>query len=253
LLPGLFCGGMHPFWRSRPLVVRRPMKPESRRLIATVFGACALLGSTAGAVAAPVKGTVVLPQELKTGRHLRGYWRIENGIVPATAGPSRTETVVVLTGLKGTAPPARTVTIDIAGYAPQPPLVVVGEGSVVELKNSDRVPHDFSIPEVTSVMPMERLAPGALRRTKFSTSGGYAIRDAEYPHLVISVIVVGTPFYAAVDDKGGFRVPDAPDGRATLKVWSGGKWIHEQEIEIGPKSADLAVKVADGSGKTPQD
>jgi hypothetical protein len=235
------------------------MKPRSqpRSLRARSFGVATVLGAltllTATAAAAPVKGTVVLPQELKTGRHLRGYWRIENGIVPASPGPARTETVVVLTGLKGTPPPPRTVTIDVAGYAPQPPLVVVGEGSVVELKNSDRVPHDFSIPDVTSLMPMERLAPGALRRTKYLAAGGYAIRDAEYPHLVISVIVVGTPFYAAVDDKGGFRLPDAPEGRATLKVWSGGKWVHEQEIEIGPKSADLTVKVADGSRKPPQD
>lgn len=205
------------------------------------------------AVGSPVKGSVALPAELKTGRHLRGYWRIENGIVPVAPGAARAETLVVLTGLKGTPPPARTVTVDIIGFAAQPPLVVVGEGSVVELKNSDRVPHDFSIPEVTTLMPMERLAPGALRRQKFLTAGGYAIRDAEYPHLVVSVIVVGTPFHATVDDKGGFRLPDAPDGRATLKVWSGGRWVHEQEIEIGPKSADLAIKVPERSSKTAQD
>jgi hypothetical protein len=248
-------------WLSPFRLVRRPMKIWSRRGMRAPSGAgltvglaaCALISGAGAAAAAPVKGTVVLPQELKTGRHLRGYWRIENGIVPATSGAARAETIVVLTGLKGTAPPARTVTVDIAGYAAQPPLVVVGEGSVVELKNSDRVPHDFSIPGITALMPMERLAPGALRRTKFLTAGGYAVRDAEYPHLVVSVLVVGTPFYAAVDEKGGFRLPDAPDGRATLKVWSGGRWVHEQEIEIGPKSADLAVKVPERSSKTPQD
>ena len=59
--------------------------------------------------------------------------------------------------------------------------MVVGEGSVVELKNSDRVPHDLSIPEMATLMPLERLAPGALRRQKLLAAGGYAIRDAEYP------------------------------------------------------------------------
>jgi hypothetical protein len=195
------------------------------------------------ALAAPVRGTVSLPAELKTARRYRGYWRMENGIVPATPA-SRGETVVVL-ALKGDgqAPAPRTVTVDISGLAANPPVVVVGEGSVVELKNSDRVPHDLSIPNLPSLMALERLAPGALRRQKFLAAGGYAIRDSEYPHLVISVLVVGSPHFAVVDDKGAFKLPDAADGKATLKVWSHGDWVHEQEIEVGPRSDDLRIKV----------
>jgi hypothetical protein len=216
--------------------------------LVTLLGLAASAQRTA--VAAPVRGVVSLPQELKSGRHLRGYWRIENGIVPLVPAANHGDTVVVLTGLKGPAPPARTVTVEVAGFAAQPTTVVVGEGSVVEIKNSDRVPHDFSIPEVTNLMQLERLAPGGLRRQKFLTSGGYAIRDAEYPHLVISVIVVGSPFFAAVDDKGGFKLPDAPEGRATLKVWSQGRWVHQQEIEVGAKSNDLSIKVAEPGSKS---
>ena len=194
-------------------------------------------------IAAPVRGSVNLPQELKTGRRLRGYWRIENGIVPLVPAPNRGDIVVVLTGIKGTPPPARTVTVDIVGFQAQPTTVVVGEGSVVELKNSDRVPHDLSLPDVPALMPLERLAPGGLRRQKFLAAGGYTIRDAEYPHLIISVLVVGSPYFAIADDKGGFKLPDAPEGRATLKVWAAGRWVHQQEIEIGGKSGDLAIKV----------
>ncbi len=211
-------------------------------LLVTMFLVGAHLPSAA-AFAAPVRGAVSLPQELKTGRRLRGYWRIENGIVPLGPPANRGDTVVVLTGLKGAAPPARTVTVDITGFAAQPTTLVVGEGSVVEIKNSDRVPHDFSLPDVPALMPLERLAPGGLRRQKFLAPGGYTIRDAEYPHIVISVIVVGSPWFAITDDKGAFKLPDAPDGRATLKIWSHGRWVHQQEIEIGPKSADLAIKV----------
>jgi hypothetical protein len=217
------------------------------------LGAGVSVSAPGVAEAAPVRGVVSLPQELKSGRRLRGYWRIENGIVPLGPAPSHGDTVVVLTGLKGTAPPARTVTVEISGFAAQPTTVVVGEGSVVELKNSDRVAHDFSIPEVPALMPLERLAPGGLRRQKFLTGGGYTIRDAEYPHLQISVIVVGSPFFAATDDKGAFKLPDAPEGRATLKVWSQGRWVHQQEIDVGPKTADLNVKVpevAEPRGKT---
>ena len=52
------------------------------------------------------------------------------------------------------------------------------------------------------------------------------------------------PFYDSVDERGGFKIADVPEGKATLKVWSGGGWVHEQEIEVGPKSDALQVKVS---------
>jgi hypothetical protein len=206
------------------------------------------LATARQAVAAPVRGSVQLPGELKTGRRLRGYWRLENGLVPIAPAANRSEAVVVLSGVRGQAPPARTVTVDINGFQALPWTVVVGEGSVVEFKNSDRVPHDLSLPDLPSLMPIERLAPGALRRQRFLTAGGYAVRDAEHPHLVISVLVVGSPYYDLIDERGGFRIAEAPEGKATLKVWSGGRWVHEQEIEVGPKSDGLQVKVGQGEG-----
>ncbi len=207
------------------------------------------LGIARETAAAPVRGTLQLPAELKSGRRLRGYWRLENGIVPVAPAANRSETVVVLSGVKGPPPPARTVTVDITGFQPVPWTVVVGEGSVVEFKNSDRVPHDLSLPDLPSLMSIERLAPGALRRQRFLTAGGYAVRDSEHPHLVISVLVVGSPYYDLADERGGFRIADAPEGKATLKVWSGGKWVHEQAIEVGPRSDGLQIRIADGAGK----
>lgn len=210
----------------------------------------AVAATGAPALAAPIKGTVSLPAELRSARRYQGYWRLENGIVPAQPAPSRGETVVVLASVKGAqAQEARTVTVEIGGFQAVPSTVVVGQGSVVEFKNSDRVPHDLSIPEMSTLMPIQRLAPGAIRRQKFANAGGYAVRCAEYPHMVISVVVVGSPFFAAVDDRGSFKMPDAPEGKATLKVWSRGRWVHEEEIEIGPRSADLRIKVVD-SGPT---
>jgi hypothetical protein len=218
-----------------------------------IVGVVSGLGVARETSAAPVRGTVQLPAELKSGRRLRGYWRLENGIVPVAAPANRSETVVTLTGVKGQSLPARTVTVDINGFQPLPWTVVVGEGSVVEFKNSDRVPHDLSLPDLPSLMSLERLAPGALRRQKFLTAGGYAVRDAEHPHLVISVLVVGSPYYDLVDERGGFRIPDAPEGKATLKVWSGGKWVHEQEIEVGPRSDGLQIRVTGGASKPAAD
>ena len=46
--------------------------------------------------------------------------------------------------------------------------------------------------------------------------------------------VMGSPFFAVADEKGGFKIADVPDGKATLKVWSQGRWVHEEAVEVGP-------------------
>ena len=96
--------------------------------------------------------------------------------------------------------------------------------------------------------PPELLPPGATRRQKFDSVGGFAIRDAEYPHLMISVIVVDSPYFATVDEKGSFSIAGVPDGKANLKVWTRGKWASEQEIEAGSKE-ELIVKVTSARDK----
>ncbi len=218
--------------------------------LAAILSVMSAVFLAAPAWAAPVRGTVQLPAELKTGRKLRGYWRLENGIVAVAPPANKSETVVVLSGVKGGQPlPARTVTVDLNGFQAVPWTVVVGEGSVVEFKNSDRVPHDLSLPDLPSLMPLERLSPGALRRQRFLTTGGYAVRDSEHPHLVISVLVVASAYHDSVDERGGFKIADVPEGKATLKVWSGGAWVHEQEIEVGPRSDALQVKVSSTPAK----
>jgi len=64
---------------------------------------------------------------------------------------------------------------------------------------------------------------------------------------VISIIVTSSPLFSVVEDKGGFKVSDVPEGHATLKVWSNGAWVHEQEIDVTAKGLDLSVKVQGAS------
>ena len=143
--------------------------------------------------------------------------------------------MVVLDKVKGAkALPARTVTIELQALDARPRLVVAGPGSVIEIKNGGKVRHELSTPDTPKIMPLETLAPGAPpRRQRFDAPGGYVIRDSEYPHIMISVIIVDSPYYAAVDEKGSFEIKNVPDGTATLKVWTRGKWVAEQEIDGG--------------------
>jgi hypothetical protein len=204
-----------------------------------------LLCPVPAARAGTVKGVVHLADEAGSTRLYQGYWRLENGNVPVqSAGGAKAETVVVVEVTKDThAPAARTVTVEIGGLDARPRLVVLGPGSVVELKNTGKVTHEFSTPDNPTFMPGERLNPGTFRRQKFTAPGGYLIRCAEYPHIAISAIVVSSPFFGTLDEKGNFTIPDVPDGKAILKVWTRGKWAHEEEIDT-TKKEPLSIKVS---------
>ena len=222
--------------------LRNPLSRVSSLL--AVAAIC--LSQASAAQANTVRGTVKMPDASRSTRLYHGYWRLENGNVPVqTAGGAKAETVVVLENVKGAhAPSARTITIELGGLDARPRLVITGPGSVIELKNTGKVRHELSTPGNPQLMPPEVLSPGAMRRQKFDGIGGFVIRDSEYPHIMISVIIVGTTYFSAVDDKGTFSIANVPDSNATLKVWTRGKWVAEQQIETGSLGKEeLTIKV----------
>jgi len=223
--------------------------PRTRRFLAAA-ALTAGLAWQGQSLAATVKGTVSLPADLKTGRRFLGHWRVENTSVPVQHASFRGGTVVVLVGPQYQAVPPKNVSVEISGLQANPAAVVVSEGTVVEFKNSDKVSHDLSTPDAPSVMPPERLGSGTIRKQRFATAGEFLVRCAEYPHIVVSVIVTSSPLFSVVEDKGAFRIEGAPEGHATLKVWSNGSWVHEQEVDVTARGLDLAIKVQGaGSGK----
>jgi plastocyanin len=201
------------------------------------------------AAAANVRGTVTLPDDLKAGRRFLGHWRVENTTVPVQPAPARGDTVVVLLGPKPQVLAPKNTPVEIVGMQANPTTVVVGEGAVVEFRNSDKVSHDLSIPGRPEIMPSERLSPGTVRKQRFGISGEYVVRCTEYPHIAVSVIVTSSPFFAAVDEKGGFKLLDVPEGPATLKVWSNGRWVHEQAVDVPAKGIDLTLRVSGAANK----
>jgi plastocyanin len=223
--------------------------------IATFTGILTLTAWAAPTFAATgdVKGTITLPPDLKTGRRFQGHWRVENTNVAVQHGGMRGQTLVLLTGTQFQALPPKTVAVEISGLQANPPAVVISAGSTVEFKNSDKVAHDLSVPDHSDIMPPERLAAGTVRKQRFANVGEYLVRCTEYPHIVISVIVTSTPVFAIAEDKGTFKMNDVPEGHATLKVWSNGRWVHEQEVDITPRGLDLSIKVAGAGAKDSAD
>src|SRR5450432_4488368 len=154
------------------MMMRRPSYLLAALALGTALAATAMPARSAGNT---VKGTVQLPDGARSTRLYSGYWRLENGNVPVvTVGGAKAETVVVLKDVKGAhPPPARTVTVELGGLDARPRLVIVGPGSVLEIKNTGKMTHELSTPETTTLMPAERLPPGSARHVKFETVGGF--------------------------------------------------------------------------------
>ncbi len=202
-----------------------------------------VIGSPSVGRADTVAGRVELPRQLATGRRFGGYWRVENGTVPVKDLPSGA--VVVLEGTSGAAPEAKTYAIKINGYAPDKAILIVGPGSVVEITNEDRVPHDFSTPSDWNLMPIQRLSPGKMRRQKFATAGIFEIRSAQHPATSITVVVAGSPHVALVEAGGAFKIPgDVAKGSVKLKVWAKGSYVHEENVDVSSSSKTLRIEVS---------
>ncbi len=214
-----------------------------RRVLLWVLALASGLGQAEVAQAATVWGTVRLPAALRTGRRYFGHWRVENTNIAIQRASSRGGTIVLLAGPQFQAVPPKEVSVDLSGLKASPSAVVVSEGSVVEFKNDDKVTYELSTPDHPQVMPPERLSAGSVRKQRFATAGEYLVRCSEYPHIVVSVIVTSSPLFAVVDDRGGFKIPNVPEGHATLKVWSQGRWVHEQAVNVSAKGLDLSVRV----------
>lgn len=230
----------------------QPMRTRFRFLALSLLSPLCWWLPAGGAHAETVKGKVTLSESLENGRRFPGYWRVENGSVPVAPAVTPDPPVVIVTDAKGQAPEAKTFSVDIAGFGTNKPTLVVGLNSVVEIRNGDKVPHDLSIPGQEALMPLERLAPGTLRRQKFPVPGAYEIRSAQYPHLSIAVVVVDNPYAVTCDAKGNFRLPDMPEGKATLKVWAHGQFIHEQSIDVRNNMKALQIDVASASPVDPE-
>jgi len=138
-----------------------------RIAFAAVAGRPRCAGATLAGAVGVVRGTVVLPEELKAGRRFLGHWRVENTTVPVQAAPARGDTVVVLLGPKPQVLAPKNTPIEIVGMQANPSTVVWGRVAVVEFRNSDKVSHDLSVPGHPEIMPPERLSPGTVRKQRF--------------------------------------------------------------------------------------
>lgn len=195
-----------------------------------------LLTAPATANAGTLRGTF-FPQENRTAEpRPLANWRVENGtlpIVPAAA-ESRTDAIVVVEPAKAAEPPAGRFTIECKALKIDPRINVAPVGSTFDFKNDDRLPRTLYLKDGENFMAREATAPGHTRSIKFTVAGEFEVRDADFPHVGATLLVVPTQYFGHSDEKGSFKL-DVPDGSYTLKVFFRGVWAASQAVEVSEK------------------
>lgn len=222
------------------------------RSVAFAFS-IALLGSPA--FATPVSGKLELPPAPKLAPHpVKGFTdRVENPKKPVRDQDVAPYLLVVLDGGNKPEAPAQ-VSWDLVGESFARPVVGAPVGAEVVIKNCAACrARTLRALEDPKLLPPGPINPTGPKSFRVSEPRIYTIGDADAPHLVGKVVVVGTPYVAHVEVVNGvakFELPDVAEGTYKLRVFYKTNWIDRPDDTVTvPAKGKLevpAVKIPAG-------
>jgi plastocyanin len=118
--------------------------------------------------------------------------------------------------------PAATFVMEQRGCEFVPRLLVIPPGATLEVRNSDRMLHNFhTLSDLNPRMNLAQRAGGRPPRVRFEQPEFVqVICDVHGTGFMRAWIVVAAhPYYAVTDANGRFRLPGIPQGPHTLAVW----------------------------------
>jgi plastocyanin len=105
-----------------------------------------------------------------------------------------------------------------------PPFTAVGAGDTVVLVNKGTLQHRFFSPDLEADLGSEVIIPvapgGEYASVDFVAAGSKQIYCSLHPDETFTIFVSGTPFYAVLEEDGSYQIPEVPDGRYRLSIWS---------------------------------
>ena len=132
--------------------------------------------------------------------------------------------------------PDKPFRIDQKSLMFQPHILVVPVGASVSFLNSDSVAHNIFWPAISGTKKLSHnlgtWPEGQTRTFRFDTPGVVPLLCNVHPEMSGYIIVTPSPYYAATDTSGNFKIVNVPDGNYTVTAW------HE-----GYKSRSKAVMV----------
>jgi plastocyanin len=121
-----------------------------------------------------------------------------------------------------------------------PEMVVARQGQPVDFRNSEDVLHNVRVDSVETKETVFNVAtiPFGNYTHVFDKPGTYRVSCDVHPPMRASIVITDTPYFAVVDNKGTFRIPDVPAGAYTARL-SGSGPDQQQEITVEGSSAEV--------------
>jgi hypothetical protein len=232
---------------------RAPRTGVAALLVASLCASLGALGAGA-AQAGTVAGTIQFqPNRLgKPPERNQGFLpRIENPLRPVKRFDPLPWLIVVLEGGPvsdaDTVPAEQAVIYELLGASFAVPILPVLVGSQVELKNRSHDTPTLVTPDAPDVLGSVSLAPRAVHAFRVKEPlKPITIRAQGSPHLQGTVVGFPHRYFARVDERGGFEIPDVPPGEWTARVWYRDGWLEgvAPRVQVGPKRVVMTVEVS---------
>ena len=125
-------------------------------------------------------------------------------------------------------PPEGNWILDQAGCEFKPHVLLIPQGAMLSILNSDGFLHNVRAFDETAEMLFNDAMPkkGQILKKWFGLPGRFILRCGIHPWMHALVIVTEHPYYALTDEVGHFKIEGIPEGNYTLSVW------HEELGEI---------------------
>ena len=218
---------------------------------------CVLLAALGGeSLAGGVSGRLELPAPPERPPVTqRGFLdRAENPLTPVRPVNVGPYLAVVLEGEARPQSPGQ-VAWELGGDSFGKPLIVVPVGAEVLITNTSGTPRTLTALEDPKLLESAPIAPSNSRSFRPLEPRVYTITDKDAPHLRGRVLVVPTPYFAAVEVSGGklehgaFQISDVAEGSYKVRVFYRDGWIDrpDEAVTVPAKNkVEVLVKIPPG-------
>ena len=165
-------------------------------------------------------------------------------------GPTQSQTRVVwLDSARKFSVPKKIPTLAQRGSQFVPPLLIVVAGQTVQMVNEDQIAHGVYSESSAKKFNLGYYAQGMPRKVTFDRPGLVDVRCQLHSGMRGTILVVPSPYYAAVERDGSFHIGNIPAGNYTLSFWSEGEPAVSQDIWV-PASGRVIVHVSSAVQRT---
>ncbi|MFN0152694.1 MAG: plastocyanin/azurin family copper-binding protein [bacterium] len=196
-------------------------------------------------LAAVVSGTVAIPPSAapsrleleRSAKFIHGPGATDPGFESsANATTGVVALVRVGPGVRMFEPARGRATLDQVDKTFIPALLPIVVGTTVDFPNQDEIYHNVFSYSRPKRFDLGRYASGEKRSVTFDTPGVVRVFCEIHSFMRATIVVLPTPYFAVVDDAGGFEVRGVPSGEYQLLLW------HEGLADLVPvRSVSLAA------------